>query len=328
MMLLLAAYPGKAQMPDSVRLHIDSCLAILKEHSLYTGRVNWQKTGAEVFEKAKAAKTKAETFEALKVAFDALNDKHAAYYQYESAYKADNIALMNRYSDSVRAAWARGPRIDGRMIGDVAYFAVPFMGVNTQERIDQYANWLYAEVARLQLQNPKGWIIDLRLNGGGNIRPMLAGLAPFFGEGVVSYYIGKDGMVSDEASFSQGNFLIDGRIQAIIKNKISGFPEAKVAVLTGPGTASSGEITAAIFSGRPNTELLGDSTAGLANATSGFLFNDDNTYFLISTARIANQHKILFPETIEPGLYMQGNDAFNDIRRDTLVKKAIAWLNL
>lgn len=326
LLLFVFNYSAIAQMADSIRLHIDTCLFTLKQNSLYADRVNWPEVEQEVFTRAGQAKTKAETFEALKIAFDALGDKHAVYYHYDNSYRLGNAALMNRYSDSVKAAWTRGPRIDGQMINGVAYLAVPFMGVNRQEQIDCYANWLYDEVAKLQKQDPKGWIIDLRLDGGGNIRPMLAGLAMFFGEGIVSYYINKDGKTSDEAAFCHGDFLIDGRIQATIKTKIAGLADAKVAVLTGPGTASSGEITAAVFSERFNTLLLGDSTAGLANATNGFVLNDHTTYFLISTASIANQYKIPFPPTIQPGLSIKGKEAFNDISNDAVVKKAIEWL--
>lgn len=326
-LIVLVHHSVKAQMVDSIRLHIDSCLSILKENSLYSNSLHWQEIEVKVFEKAKTAITKADTFEALKIAFNALRDKHAAYYQNDHSYKLDNPELMVRYSDSIKVAWKRGPRIDGRMINDIAYFAVPYMGVNKQEQIDSYSNWLYDEVAKLQLQNPKGWVIDLRLNGGGNIRPMLAGLAMFFGQGIVSYYLDKDGEASDESAFSEGDFFMDGKIQASIKSKIPSIPNVKVAVLIGPGTASSGEITAAIFSERPNTLLLGEATAGLANATNGFVFNNNNNYFLISTARIANRHKNVFPEAILPSFFIKGNDAFGDVIDDVVVKKAIEWLD-
>ncbi len=327
-LLLLIAfnYPAMAQIADSIRFHIDTCLFILQQNSLYANRVNWQDVEQKVFAKASQAKTKAETFEALKIAFDALGDKHAAYYQYYNSYKPDNSELMSRYSDSIKAAWKRGPHVDAKIINGMAYISVPFMGANKQEQIDSYANWIYNEVAKLQKQKPKGWIIDLRLNGGGNIRPMLAGLAPFFRDGVVSYYINKKGEAGDKSVFSKGNFLIYDLIQARIKNKIKSFPNAKVAVLIGPGTASSGEITAAVFSKRPNTILLGNNTAGLANATNGFVFNNNNNYFLISAAQIADRNKKAFPETIKPDFYVEGNESFNDIPNDPAVKKAIMWL--
>lgn len=327
MLFMGSSFAVRAQMPDSVRVYLDSCLFVLKENALYANRVNWKKTKKAVFEKAKSAKTTTAAFEPLKIAFDALGDTHASYYHLDDSYKLDNVALTNSYSDSIKAGWKRGPRIDARMIGETAYFAVPFMGVNKQEQIDSHANWLYDEIAKLQQRNPKGWIIDLRLNGGGNIRPMLAGLAAFFKEGTISYYIDKNGKSSEQSAFSQGNFLMDGKIQATIKNKISGFPEAKVAVLIGPGTASSGEITAAVFSKRPHTILLGNNSAGLTNATNGFVFNHNKTYFLISTARVADKKKQLFPETIKPKFYIKENESFNAISNDQAVKKAIIWLN-
>ncbi len=326
-LMLGFCFQVKAQMPDSVRIHLDSCLYILKENSLYSKKVNWNDTGNKVFEKAKSARTKSETFEALKIAFNALGDKHAGYYQYDDSYKLDNAELMNRYSDSIKAAWKRDPRVDAKIISGMAYISVPFMGVNKQEQIDTYANWVYNEIAKLQKQKPKGWIIDLRLNGGGNIRPMLAGLAPFFKDGVVSYYINNKGEAGDKSVFSKGDFLIYDLIQAKIKNKIKSFPNAKVAVLIGAGTASSGEITAAVFSKRPNTILLGNDTAGLANATNGFVFNNNQNYFLISAAQIADRNKKTFPETIQPDFYVKGNESFNDIPNDSAVKKAIEWLN-
>lgn len=156
---------------------------------------------------------------------------------------------------------------------------------------------------------------------------MLAALTPFFNDGIVSYYIDKNGNPSDKASFSKGDFLMDEKIQATIKNIIKNFPNVKIAVLIGAGTASSGEITVAVFSKCPNTILMGDNTAGLANATNGFVLNDNKTYFLISTAEIADRNKKRFPETIKPDLYIKGDEFFSSITNDLAVKKAIDWLH-
>lgn len=323
LLLTTFTYSAKAQMSDSVQRYLDTCLTVLKNNALYAHRVNWEEKEGEVRARAK---TKAEAFEALKVVFTSLGDMHAAFYHEDKSFRLENTALLERYSDSLKAAWKRGPQIAPRMIDGFAYFVVPYMGAKGQKQIDWYANWLYEEVVKLHKQQPKGWIIDLRLNSGGNIRPMLAGLAPFFKEGVISYYIGKNGEASDEASIKNGDFLIDGQVQATIKDKIAQFPAAKVAVLIGPGTASSGEITAAVFSKRTNTLLIGEPTAGLANATNGFVFNDNKTYFLVSTARIADASKIAFPETIQPEIRIHGQEAFQAVAQDEIVKTAIDWL--
>ena len=324
---LLSATPAVfGQLPDSVRAHIDSSLAILKTHSLYGNKVDWAEIEKRVYDNARTAATKAHTFEALTIAFETLGDKHAAYYQYDDEYKLANPGLLSRYSDSIKAAWGRGPRILSQMIGDMAYLNIPFIGVSRKEDIDKFANWIYDAVAGLQKKNPKGWIIDLRLNGGGNIRPMLAGLAPFFNDGIVSYYIDRDGKATDEAAFRNGDFTIDGISQAAIKNKIPVFKPVKVAVLIGPGTASSGEGVAVVCSQRKKTRLFGERSAGLANATNGFVFNDQQSYYLISTAYIGNKKKKVMPEYVMPDVTIKGNDAFSNPAGDTVVQAAIQWL--
>lgn len=326
LLLLTFQYNAIAQMADSVKTHIDSCLLILKHHSLYSKNVNWPLIEESVYEKAYKARSREETFDALKTAFDALGDQHAVYYHYKSEYRVNNEALLGRYSDSIRKAWSRGPAITTKMIGRVAYLSVPYMGATRQDQINWYAKWLTDSLQALQQHHPDGWILDLRLNGGGNIRPMLAGLAMFFEDGIINYYMDKDGQVSDATAFRQGVLYIDDVRQTSVLNTVRN-PKAKVAVLIGPGTASSGEILAAVFSRRDNTILIGDSTAGLANATNGFVFNNNNNYFLISTARITDQYRNAFAPTIHPTWFIKSNEAFSDIKNDILVKHAVRWIN-
>lgn len=316
-----------AQLPDSIRQHIDSSLAILKNNSLYAGRVNWPQLEQRVYETAKTATTREQTFNALKIAFETLGDKHAAYYQYDDAYKHNNEALQARYSDSIKAAWQMKLGVANKIIGNIAYINIPFLGVTKQKDIDWYANYIYDTIAKLQQHKPEKWIIDLRLNGGGNIRPMLAGLAMFFGDGIVSYYMDRNGVTSDEAAFKNGDFLMDGKVQATINHKIPALKPVKVAVLIGPGTASSGEGVATVFQQRKNTKLFGQHSAGLANATNGFVFNNNLSYFLISTANLADKHKKVLPEFVQPDVVVKGNESFSHITSDPAVKAAIQWLN-
>lgn len=316
----------QGQLADSIKIHIDSSLAVLENNSLYAKNVSWLDIRERVYAAASSATTKAGTFTALKIAFDALGDKHAAYYQYDDEYRIPNDALLLRYTDSIKATWKKGSRIVKQMIGTTAYIRIPFMGTSKQEDIDKYANWLNDAVADLQKNDPASWIIDLRLNSGGNIRPMLAGLAAFFEDGVVGYCIERDGRATDESAYSNGNFTIDGISQATIKNKIASLTKAKVAVLIGPGTASSGEGVAVVFRQRKQTKLFGEQSAGLANATNGFVFNNNNSYFLLSVAYLGDKNKKALPEYVTPDVTVKSNDAFNDLSQDTVVQAAIRWL--
>ncbi len=324
--LLLVSQNTQGQMADSIKNHIDSSLLVLKKHSLYGNQIKWDDIEQKVYDRAKSAKSKSETFEALKIAFNTLGDKHAAYYQYNDEYRLPNDELMARYSDSIKAAWAKGPRIHSQMIEEFAYISIPYMGAGKQEDINTYANWIYDAVIALNKENPKGWILDLRLNGGGNIRPMLAGLAMFFPDGIVSYYIDRDGNAMDEAAFIDGYFTIDGEKQAAINNKIPMLKPIKVAVLIGPGTASSGEGVAVVFSQHEQAKLFGENSAGLANSTNGFVFNNDESYYLISTAYIGDKNKKILPESVKPDVVVDSNDAFFYLTEDTVVQAAITWL--
>lgn len=317
---------SNSQVPDSVKNHIDTSIAVLKRHSLYADRVNWSKVEKEVYDSARHATTPAETFLALKIAFDALGDVHAAYYQYDDQYRLPNPQLTNRYSDSLKATWSKGPRIISRMIGPFAYISLPYIGANKQVDIDRFANQVYDAVAGLQQQQPSGWIVDLRLNAGGNIRPMLAGLAPLFDDGVVSYYIDRNGVASEEARFRNGDFEISGIKQANITKKIKKLAPVKVAVLVGAGTASSGEGVAAAFNHRKKTKLFGETTGGFANATDGFVFNNNNCYYLLSTAYLGNKKKKQLPEFVRPDVAIKSNDLFSNLEQDTVVQAAIKWL--
>lgn len=77
--------------------------------------------------------------------------------------------------------------------------------------IDYCANWLADSIISLSKHKPTAWIIDLRLNSGGQTIPMMAALASFFEEGTISYYVDKTGkMVSKSVIRNQSYIQEDG----------------------------------------------------------------------------------------------------------------------
>jgi len=73
-------------------------------------------------------------------------------------------------------------KIEGRMLElndlNIAYLVVPHFSPEDDVDGVQFETRLQQLIAALDQQHPRGWIIDLRGNGGGNIWPMLAGLGP------------------------------------------------------------------------------------------------------------------------------------------------------
>ncbi|HEY0896151.1 MAG TPA: S41 family peptidase [Sphingobacteriaceae bacterium] len=324
---ILLTSPLKAQMPDSVRAHLDSALLLLQQKSLYHKKVNWDQTRAMMLEKAASATSRRETFEAIAAAFGQLGDRHGFFMQYGQQYRLPDSALTNRLSDSLKAEWGKGWRIQTAMLGKVAYFRMPNINAFSREQVDAFANRLYDSVASLAARNPKSWIIDLRRNAGGNIRPMMAALAPFFRDGITSYELNRDGQPTGYSGFRDGNYVSnDTLIEATVNNKIGRFHRVRVAVLIGPGTGSSGEGVAAVLRERKRTRLFGEPTAGFTNSTEGFLFNNENSYFLLTTSQVAGRNKRPVPDTIVPDVSLKNNDHFNSLLTDHAVIEAMKWL--
>lgn len=161
--------------------------------------------------------------------------------------------------------------------------------------------------------NIKGWIVDLRGNTGGNMWPMLAGLAPLTGAGPLGYF------VRNAAGKEMKNVWNGAHVK--VENPYTlQKPDTKVAVLIGPRTSSSGEMTTVAFIGRSNTRLFGQATGGFTTANRTFALSDGSNLLLASSYIADRNHgkylsKISPDETVEP---VPGVDA--------AVKAAEKWL--
>ena len=75
----------------------------------------------------------------------------------------------------------------------VAQIVIPLFSSQQRKDIDDYAAKVQNVIAELALKNPRGWIVDLRGNGGGNMWAMLAGVGPILGEGEPGASLQEDG---------------------------------------------------------------------------------------------------------------------------------------
>lgn len=328
LLTLLFFYSGiaKAQLPDSIKTHLDSALLILQEQSLYADKVNWLAVKKEVYDKAKGATTKAATFNAIVYAFQQLQDHHGMFAQYEDQYRNTDSTPIKRYTSNLLNEWKKGWKIKKERFGDVAYLRMPNMPAFNPRQIEQYANLLSDSIAKIAAGHPTAWILDLRMNAGGEIRPMLAALAPFFTDGIVSWYVDKNKVATEPLSFKNGKLFIAGEEEIIIKSSTSPMHKAKIAVLVGVGTGSSGEICATILKQRSHTKLFGEPTAGECNSTQGFPFNGEESYFLLTTQHLANKNKKPLPHQVQPHVLIPNNDLFGSLLQDNTVKAALRWL--
>jgi carboxyl-terminal processing protease len=316
----------KAQLADSLRRHIDSALHIMQQSSLYTQRVNWPAVQQQVYHKGTGATTKAATFPAIVYAFQQLKDHHGMFTQYDSQYRHVDSSAIKRYTPALLNEWKKGWKIKAEILNGVAYLRMPNIPAFNPQQITFYTNLLSDSIARLAAANPKAWILDLRMNAGGAIQPMLAALAPFFEDGIVSWYVNNRGQATDPYAFNNGKLVITGYSTIAVQHVAPPMHSTKIAVLTGPGTGSSGEICAAILKQRQGTRLFGALTAGECNSTEGFVFNNNESYLLLTTQHLADKYKRPLPHQVIPHVQVTGNDAFTNLLRDDVVKAALNWL--
>lgn len=178
-------------------------------------------------------------------------------------------------------------RAEARILDDgVAYILVPGCAEPTVEGLRDYAGVLRAELLVTMDRAPSGWVIDLRLNGGGNIWPMLLGLQPLLGEGVMMTSLGPEGPPA-AYGVSPGEAWIDwgsGPVTQLDFGDRSPPPvrvaPARVAVIIGPWTMSSGEALAICLRTLPHTREFGETTAGLTTVTNGYPLSDGSVLVL------------------------------------------------
>ena len=113
-----------------------------------------------------------------------------------------------------------------------------------------------------------GVIVDLRQNRGGIIYAMIAALAPLLPKGNIYGY--KYPKFEDPDYWSKSGAVRFLKQAAGVTNNDFDYTSAPVAVLMGPGTASSAELTAISFIGRPNSQSFGMETGGYTSAPNSY----------------------------------------------------------
>jgi len=161
-----------------------------------------------------------------------------------------------------------------------------------------------------------GWVVDLRSNGGGNMYPMIVGLGPLIGDGIAGYFVSpKNTRPWRYIKGSSARVKIQSPY--LLKN-----PTAKIAVLIGPNTASSGEMTALSFIGKHNVKLFGQPTSGYTTGNDGFKLSD-GAYLYLAVTYTADRNKKKYLGKIDPDILVESMETGND---DTTIETAKKWL--
>ena len=319
--------------------YLSEGLATMRENSFHREELDWPAIRKAAFEAAAGAEVPADTYEALRGALRSLGDRHSFLQLPAELAELEGARLKAR---GKRHAAARAPDpsapaspFAGRSapegtahetpIGPIARIVVPFfMGADA----NGFARRVQDLVVELDRRGPRGWIIDLRGNGGGNMWPMLAGIGPVLGEGRVGSFVTADGpgghwfYRAGKAGIEDGDGAKVTVVASVEHPHVVGAP-TPVVVLIDAGTASSGEAVAIAFKGRPRTRFVGTATFGLSSSNAGFPMSD-GANLVITVGLDVDRTGKQYPDHVLPDEVVEGPRSLQD--EDLQLARALDWL--
>jgi len=280
-------------MPDSVTKYINAALDTMQQGSIRKSYVDWQQLRKITFQKAKGATTYRQTYPAIQQALKALGDQHSFLITPEQHQQ-----WLGKANQSVTPS---EPNLAEAMMLDhkFALLRVYTFSSGDSLRMHNYASDLQAKIKELDAHHPLGWIIDLYYNSGGNMWPMLAGIGPLAGEGVLGSFLAADG-TRTPWSYQQGEVKAGNEVVLKVSNPYQvNDKHVPIAILVSERTASSGEAVLISFMGRANTRVIGTPTAGLSTANQNISLAD-GAQLILTTSVFADRKGKTYGKQIVP----------------------------
>lgn len=318
---------AKAQLPDSIRTYVWSCVDIMQQQSLYSGNINWPTTRDSVQQHLNKAATLADAENVVIWVFQQLKDHHGMYGGIDTSHRYIKPGPQRSMSKAILAEYQKPRTVKIQMLDyGIAYYKMPAVLIGSdKEKMKSWANLLMDSLCKIASQNPKAFIIDLRVNNGGNSEPMWHTLKYLVEEKNKPYYADAGGKIMKDDE----DVITQSYKKAGMPDRLCTFNgRVPIAVLIGPGTASSGEIMALSFTTRKKTRLFGEPTIGVANSTNGFVIQGKG-YLLLTVAYMADAKKRLLKKMyVEPDEYINNEgDNYTQVSEDVTVQAAMRWLS-
>ncbi len=326
--IVLSAIQVKAQKADSIRLFVDSSLNIMQSKSLHSKDLNWKIIRDSVHQLVKNAGTYEETFPALQFAFNLLQDKHGWLVlngkNYPNPFMLRDDSRINQATKSVITK----PAVRSKLLKDrYAYLSIPFFGGQTLSSMNAFAQRIQDSLCKVISPAVKGIIIDLRLNGGGNMYPMIIGISNVIGNGKFTGSVNSMGETEGWLEMKNHTItLLDTMVIKLQKN-CGNLEKLPVAVLIGPATGSSGEQLAIILSLRKKTILIGEPTAGYVTGNNGYLLPGHENGIVLAESYTIDRNGKIYLKDVEPAIRFNGGDNFSDLPGDEKIKEAMKWID-
>ncbi len=179
--------------------------------------------------------------------------------------------------------------------GNIGY--IKLVGIAPNVDIQAESEKIRNEIIKLNKNKIHGWIIDLRYNGGGNMHPMVTGIAPLIGDGKVGCLKNLKGENIFDWEIKYSNFVYQNNQILTLPNKPKFKKPQKIAVLMSKYTVSSGELVATCLKGRPNTKFFGEASGSLTTNNNWEYINNE-VILNISTGVFCDRNEVCYEYNI------------------------------
>lgn len=273
---------------DSVKNYVISALDLMKAKSVNKHRINWDSLYIDSRKKAENLHTVRDTYPLIKNILGTLKDAHSNFFPPE---------MVQAYTLGYRATGQAFPVIEAKMTeNQLAYINIPGIACYHFAEWDEFVNTFYQKIEELNSHNPKGWILDLRDNGGGMFYPMLAAMSPMLDRQNAIGTVDAEGEYSFFKYDRDGN-LFEGK-QLIHHFNVKKVPQRitkPIVVMVSRKTSSSGEFCTVAFAGQKNTTVIGRNTMGLTSGNQEYKLSD-GAFLVLTTGNIVDRTKKEYSE--------------------------------
>jgi carboxyl-terminal processing protease len=215
------------------------------------------------------------------------------------------------------------PPTGRRLDTGIGYLELPAI-VGSAEQVQAYAASAQRAIRELDEQRVGGWVVDLRRNTGGNMWPMLAGAGPILGDGELGAFAFPESRLP--WAYCAGQALLGSHVLAQVEQPYKlkqSLPP--VAILISRLTASSGELTALAFAGRPGARSFGEPSAGVPTANDSTEL-PDGAMVCLTIALGADRTGRTYDGPLVPDQPVDADWAQYGGADDPVLQAAVAWL--
>jgi carboxyl-terminal processing protease len=279
--------------------YLETALDVMQARALMSPSVAWDGLRREAMARSEGAATPADCYPAIEWALGQLGDHHSFF---EPPERGSGAIRDGTYRDELSL-----PSLE-RGDADTATLVVPaFRGSPTAA--STYVDTLRGLVHEASADGVTGWVVDVAHNGGGNMLPMIAGLAPLLGAGTVGGFLSADGAVTPWTLDAAGALFIgdEATVPGWHHALDPVLAKAPVGVVTGPVTASSGEAVVLSLRGRPRTRSFGTATRGLATCNDAFDLADGAS-LMVTTAWMVDRQGAKYPGPVVPDVVVSSGE--------------------